>query len=212
MPTGTCARKSGMNTKPVAVAVMVAAMTTSFHNSAGGGGFEPYYPANEQLRGAIQGVFEGQAARPPIALEKSVREALQSIERIEGGSDPRLAGRLSIGLKGAWAELERSRIVGGLGYSEFEEETFHRAETQFRDVVTQFLGARGPYTEERYQAALRALADVQALSRHARRAVPGVSSDDVFLMREKRQKLLLKEPKGEEGFTPRFGNETGHSR
>ena len=212
MATGTCARKSVMNTKPIVVAVLVAAMTTSFYNSANAGGFEPYYPPNAQLRGTIQGVFEGQAARPPIALEKSVREALQSIERIEGGSDPRLAGRLSIGLKGAWAELERSRIVGGLGYIEFDEQTFHGAEAKFQEVLPQFLGARGPYTEERYQAALRALADVQALSRHARRAIPGVSSDDVLLMREKRQKLLLKEPKGEEGFTPRFGIETGPSR
>ena len=212
MPTLSYARKSGIKTKPVAVAVMIAAMTTSFYNSAGGGGFDPYYPANEQLRGTIQGVFEGQAVRPPVALEKSVREALQSIERIEGGSDPRLAGRLSISLKGAWAELERSRVVAGLGYTEFEEETFHRAEAEFRDVLTQFLGARGPSTEERYQAALRALADVQVLSRNARRAVPGVSSDDILLMREKRQKLLLKEPKGEEGFTPRFGTETAPSR
>lgn len=195
--------------KPIMLALLIAALTIALSLTATSGGFEPYYPPNEQLRRTIRGVWEGQAARPPAALEQSVREALRSIKETEGRTDPRLAGLLSSRLKGAWTELERSRVVGGLGYTEFDDETFQAAEAKFQEVVTQFVGARAPYREERYQAALRALADVQALSRNARRAVPGLSSDDVLLMREKRQKLLLKEPREAEGL---IGIETGRAR
>jgi hypothetical protein len=87
-----------------------------------------------------------------------------------------------------------------LGYTEFNDETFQDAEAKFQDLLTQFVGTRTPYSVERYQAALGTLDDVQALSRNARRAVPGLSSDDVLLMREKRQKILREEVKEDRGF------------
>jgi hypothetical protein len=191
--------------------LLVVAVTIAASLPAHGGGFEPYYPTNEQLRSTIEGVVASQTVRPPAALEQIVREALRSIEKTEGRTDPRLGGLLSSRLKAAWTELERSRVVGELGYREFDEETFQAAEAKFQDVVTQFVGARATYSEERYQVALRALADVQALSRNARRAVPGLASDDVLLMREKRQKLLLKEP-AEDRSSVGFSAETTPSR
>ena len=195
MPARAYDRTSGERKNLISLALLIAAATISSSTPANCGGIEPYYPPNEQLRRTIQGVSESQTFRPPLALERSVQQALRSIKAIEGRTDPRLAGLLSTRLKGTWTELERSRVVAGLGYTEFDEETFQAAEVKFQEVVTQFVGARAAYPEERYQAALRALADVQALSRNARRAVPGLSSDDVLLMREKRQKLLQKEPK-----------------
>ena len=179
---------------PIMVALLIAAVTILFSVAAHGGGFEPFYPTNEQLRSTIQGVWKNQAFRPPVVLEQRVREALRSIKETEGRTDPRLGGLLSSRLKAAWTELERSRAVGGLGYTEFDDETFQAAEAKFEEVLTQFVGARAPYSEERYRGALRALDDVQALCRNARRAVPGLASDDVLLMRHKRQILLLKEP------------------
>ena len=194
------------------LAFLIVAVTTALSLSANGGGFEPYYPPNEQLRRTIRGILGSQAFRSPLVLEQSLREALRSIQETEGRSDPKLAGLLSTRLKGAWRELERSRVVNGLGYKEFDEETFQAAEAKFQEVLAQFVGARAAYPGERYQAILQAVADTQALSKNARRAVPGLSSDDVLLMREKRQKLLLKEPRGAEGLTPQFGIETGPSR
>jgi len=182
---------------PIMVALLIAAVTILFSVAAHGGGFEPFYPTNEQLRSTIQGVWKSQAFRPPVVLEQRVREALRSIKETEGRTDPRLGGLLSSRLKGTWRELERSRVVGGLGYTEFDDETFEAAEAKFQEVLTQFVGARAPYSEERYRGALRALDDTQALCRDARRAVPGLASDDVLLMRQKRQILLLKEPREE---------------
>ncbi len=198
--------------KRIVVAFPIAAVMISLSLTASGGGFEPYSPSNEQLRRSILGVWESQVVRPPAALERSISEALRSIKESEGRRDPRLAGLLSSRLRKAWAELERSRFVGGLGYKEFDEGKFEAAEAKFQEVLSQFVGARTPYPDERYQALLRTLADAQALSQDARRPVPGLSSDDVLLMREKRQKLLLKEPRGVEGLTPQFGIETGPSR
>ncbi len=196
---------------PIMVALPIAAVIILFSVAAHGGGFEPFYPTNEQLRSTIQEVWKSQAFRPPVVLEQRLREALRSIKETEGRTDPRLGGLLSSRLKATWTELERSRVVGGLGYTEFDDETFQAAEARFQEVLTQFVGARDPFPEMRYQVALRALDDAQALCRSARRAVPGVASDDVLLMREKRQKLLVKEPP-EEGVAVRFGGETGRSR
>ena len=193
------------------VALPIAAVTLLFSVAAHGGGFEPFYPTNEQLRSTIQGVWKSQAFRPPAALEQGVREALRSIKETEGRTDRRLGGLLSSRLKATWTELERSRVVGELGYTEFDDETFQAAEAKFQEVLTQFAGARDPFPEKRYQAALQTLADVQALCRNARRAVPGLASDDVLLMRQKRQILLLKEPP-EEGASVRSGGETAPSR
>lgn len=180
-------------------ALVAATLTIPFLClSAHGGGFEPYAPANEQLRSTIQGVWESQAFRPPAALEQRVREALRSIKETEGRTDPPLGGLLPSRLKATWAELERARVIGGLGYREFDAETFQAAEAAFQEVLTQFVDTRTPYSEERYQVAIKALAEAQTLSRNAWRAVPGLSSDDVQLMREKRQKLLMKEPKEKE--------------
>jgi hypothetical protein len=136
---------------------------------------------------------------------------LRSIKQTEGRTDPRLVGLLSSRLKAAWTELERSRAVGGLGYTEFDDETFQAAEAKFEEVLTQFVGARAPYSEERYRGALSALDDAQALCRDARRAVPGLASDDVLLMRHKRQILLLKEP-AQDRASVGFGAETTPSR
>jgi len=176
------------------VALPIAAVTLLFSVAAHGGGFEPFYPTNEQLRSTIQGVWKGQAFRPSVVLEQRLREALRSIKQTEGRTDPQLGGLLSSRLKATWTELERSRVVGELGYTEFDDETFQAAEAKFEEVLTQFAGARDPFPEKRYQAALQTLADVQALCRNARLAVPGLASDDVLLMRGKRQKLLVKEP------------------
>jgi len=192
-------------------ALPVAAVTLLFSVIAHAGGFEPFYPTNEQLRSTIQAVRESQTFRPPGALEQSVRQALRSIKETEGRTNLRLAGLLSTRLKATWTELERSRVVGELGYTEFDGETFEAGEAKFREVLTQFVGARATYSEERYWGALRALDDAQALCRSARRAVPGLASDDVLLMREKRQKLLAKEPR-DEGASVRFGGETAPSR
>jgi hypothetical protein len=196
---------------PIMVALPIAAVTILFSVAAHGGGFEPFYPTNEQLRSTIKGVLESQTFRPPVALEQSVRQALRSIKETEGRTNQRLAGLLSTRLKGTWTELERSRVVGELGYTEFDDETFHAAEAKFREVLIQFVGARAPYSEERYRGALRALDDAQALCRTARRAVPGLASDDVLLMRGKRQILLLKEPP-EDRSSVRSGGETAPSR
>ena len=176
------------------------------------GGFEAYFPGNEHLRRTIREVWERQSVRPPLGLEQQVRDALRSISAVEGRTAPQVAGLLATQLKAAWLELERTRSIGALGYSEFDEEKFQAAESKLQEVLTQFLGARTPSPVERYQPALQALSNVHALSRDARRAVPGLSSDDVLLMREKRQKLLLKEPRGEEGLPARFGIETAPSR
>jgi len=182
--------------------VLGVVVALAFSTPAGGEGFEPYHPANEQLRRTSREVWERQTFRPPPLLEERVREAFRSIGEVEGRTDPRLAGLLSTRLKDAWTELERSRAVGALGYTEFDEGRFQAAEVKFQEVLSQFLGPRAPFPAESYQAAFQALADTQALSREARRAVPGMSSDDVLLTRQKRHKLLLEVPK-EEGFTPR---------
>lgn len=195
----------GFNRKPMTVALLAVALTISVSISAHGGDLGPYDPANEQFRSTIQEVWKSQAFRPPAVLERRVREALWSIKKTEGQTGLPLAELLSSRLKATWAELERSRVVGGLGYTEFDSETFQAAEAAFQEVLTQFVGIRTPFSGEKYQAALRAFDDVQTLSRNARRAVPGLSSDDVLLMREKRQKLLMKEPKerDDEGFSSR---------
>jgi hypothetical protein len=193
------------------VLVLMASVMFPFGLTAHGGGFEPFYPTNEQLRSTIQGVWKSQAFRPPVVLEQRLREALRSIKQTEGRTDPQLGGLLSSRLKATWTELERSRAVGELGYTEFDDETFQAAEAKFEEVLAQFAGARDPYSEERYQAALQTLADVQSLCRNARRAVPGLASDDVLLMRQKRQILLMKEPR-EEGASVKFGGETTPSR
>ena len=212
MPTRAGTKRPMGRGTPILLALLVAAVTLPFFSPpAQGGGFEPYHPANEELRRTSQRIWESQTLRPPALLEQNVREALRSITEIEGGTDPQLARQLSTGLKEAWTELERSRAISGLGYTEFDEGKFAAAEATFQGVLTQFLGPRPPYPAERYAAALQALLESQALSRDARRAVPGSSSDDVLWTREKRQKLLLKEPK-EDGFTPRLGIETMPSR
>lgn len=190
------------------VGLLLAVSTISFHLAAHAGGFEPYAPSNEQLRRTILGAWESQAFRHPPALERDVQEALRSIKEIEGRTDSVLAGLLSSRLKGAWTELEQSRAVFWLGYHEFDATAFQAAESQFQEVVAQFLGVRTPYPFERLDAAIKALENAQTLSRTARRHVPGLSSDDVQLMREKRQKLLLKEPRTDEG----SGAQTGSQR
>ena len=174
--------------------------------------FELHYPGSEQLRRTIRDVWERQAVRPPEGLDQRLREALRSINEVEGRTDAAVADRLATELKTAWRELERARAIGALGYSEFGEEKFEAAESKLEAVAAQFRGARLPSPAEQYQAAVQALSDVQALSRAARHAVPGLSSDDVLLMREKRQRLLIKEPRGEEGLPGRSGNETGPPR
>ncbi len=186
----------------ILVALLGAAATLPFSTLAGGEGFEPYHPANEQLRRTSQRIWESQTLRPPALLEQNVREALRSIAEVEGRTDPPLAGLLSTRLKEAWTELERSRAVGALGYAEFDEGRFQAAEAKFQEVVSEFRGPRAPVPAETYRAAFQALEDAQALSRETRRGVPGMSSDDVLLTRQKRHKLLLEHPK-EEGFTPR---------
>ena len=211
MPRLAFRRNPMGNGTPIMVALPIAAVIILFSVAAHGGGFEPFYPTNEQLRSTIQGALESQAFRPPVVLEQRVREALRSIKETEGRTDPRLGGLLSSRLKATWTELERSRIVGGLGYTEFDDDTFQAAEAKFKEVLSQFAGARAPYSEERYREALGALDDAQVLCRNARRAVPGLASDDVLLMREKRQKLLAKEPR-DEGASVRFGGETAPSR
>ncbi|GEM_PF-2088550 len=157
-------------------------------------------PGDEQFRSAIQGVLRSQASRPPAVLEQRVHETLRSIRESEGQIHPTLGDLLSSRLRATWAELERSRQVGGLGYPEFDTETFQTAEATFQEILTQFVGTRTLYPGESYQAALRSFDDVQMLSRNARRAVPGLTSDDVLIMREKRQKLMKEEPKQDEGF------------
>lgn len=210
MPTRPGTKRPMGHGTPILLSLVLAGATLAC-SLPPRGGFEPYHPANEQLRSTSQGLWQSQTLRPPAGLEQNMQEALRSIAEIEGGTDPRLAAQVSARLKEAWTELERSRAVGGLGYLEFDEGKFAAAEAAFRAVVTQFLGPRAPYPAERYQAALQALADTQALSREARRAVPGMASDDVLLTREKRQKLLSKEPK-DEGMTPQTGIGTGTSR
>ncbi len=190
--------------KPIILALLIAVIPSPI--IAEEEGFEPYSPQSDRLRRTIREVGEAQTFRPPAALERRVSEALRSIRELESQTDPRLASLLSSRLRAAWNELERSRAVGVLGYAEFDDETFQAASAKFDEVVSQFLGARSPYPRERYNAALHALSEVQALSRDARRAVPGLSSDDVLMMRDKRQKLLFKEPR-EDG-----GGERGPSR
>ena len=194
------------------VGLLLAALTIPFCATAHGGGLEPYAPANEQLRRTILGAWKSQAFRHPPALERDVQEALRSINKTEGRTDPALAGLLSAALKGAWRELEQSRAVLWLDYDEFDAVAFQAAESQFQEVVAQFLGIRTPYPAERCQTAIQALAEAQALSRNARRHVPGLSSDDVQLMQEKRQKLLLKEPQTHEGSGVQSGGQAMPSR
>ena len=118
MPTITnpCIRSPMGFRRPITLALLIVAVTIAVSLSANGGGFEPFYPTNEQLRSTIQGVWESQTFRPSVALEQSVRQALRSIKETEGRTNPRLAGLLSTRLKATWTELERSRVVGGLGY------------------------------------------------------------------------------------------------
>src|SRR5712692_9231860 len=175
--------------------------------------FEPHYPANEQLRRTIREVWDRQAVRPPEGLEQRLREALRSINEVEGQTDATVADQLATELKTAWRDLERARAIGALGYSEFDEEKFKVAESKLEEVVAQLRGAHPPSPAERSTAVVQALWEVQALSRAARHTVPGLSSDDVLLMREKRQRLLIKEPRGEDNSFPvRSGNETGLPR
>lgn len=192
--------------------LLVTVLTIPFGATAHAEGLEPYTPATDQLRRAIQGVWESHTFRHPAALEQDVREALRSIAETEGRTDPQLARHLSAHLRSAWMELERSRIVGELGYIEFDEPTFRASDARFREIVAQYSGARTAYSKARNRAALKALIDIQTLSRKARRQVPGLSSDDVLLVREKRQILLLKEPKAEEGFGVRSGSQAMPSR
>lgn len=211
MPRRAWFRSPRGRRKAILLAVLVAAVTLSFSVPAQGDGFEPYSPANEQLRRTSRGLWESQASRPRADLEQALREALRSIKEIEGRTDPQLAAVLATRLKGTWAELERSRAVGGLGDTDFAEEKFQAAEAKFQEVLTQFLGSRDPHPPEQYQAALQTLSEAQALGREARRAVPGLSSDDVLLMRQKRQKLLLEAPK-EEGASQQVETGTESSR
>lgn len=189
------------NRKLMTVALLAAVLTIPLCISVHAEGFEPYTPRNEQLRSTIRGVWESQTFRPSPMLEQRVREALRSIAETEGWTAPALGELLSSRLKATWTDLERSRMVSGLGYTEFDDETFHAAEATFQEILTRFVGTRTPYSGERYQAALGDLDNVQELSRKARRAVPGLSSDDVLLMREKRQKLLREEVKEDRGFS-----------
>lgn len=188
------------NRKLMTVALLAEVLTIPLCISVHAEGFEPYTPRNQQLRQTIMGVIESQTFRPSPMLEQRVREALRSIAETEGWTAPALGELLSSRLKATWTELERSRAVSGLGYTEFDDETFHAAEATFQDLLILFVGTRTPYSGERYQAAIQTLGDVQELSRNARRAVPGLSSDDVLLMREKRQKLLREEVKEDRGF------------
>lgn len=200
---GTRTRRGDLlrNRKPMLVGLLLAVFTIPLCVTAHGGGFEPYTATNKPLRRTILRVWESQVFRHPPALERDVQEALQSINEIEGRTDPVLAGLLSTRLRNAWAELERSRVVQWLGYNEFDAPAFQTAESQLQKVVAQFLGVRTPYPAERYQAVIKTLADAQALSQNARRHVPGLSSDDALLMQEKRQKLLKEELKDDRGFT-----------
>jgi len=204
-------RTPGGTFRVMTVGLLLVAFAIPFCVTAHGGGFEPYVPANEQLRQTILGVVESQALRPSSALGQRVHEALRSIKEIEGRTDLRVAGHLSAHMKSAWMELERSRAVGGLGYIEFDEATFQASEARFQEIVSRYSGVRAPYSKARNLAAIKALADAQALSRNTRRAVPGLSSDDVQLMQEKRQKLLLKEPR-EEGSGASSGGQAMPSR
>ena len=174
-----------------------------------GEGFEPHYPANDQLRATIRDVLERQAVRPPQGLEKRVREALRSINEVEGQTDATTADHLATDVKAAWRELERARAVGALGYVEFDDEKFRSAEARFEAITAQFSGVRAPLPAEGYRAVAQGLSEVQALSRAARAAVPGLSSDDVLLMRAKRQRLLIKDPRGEDGLPAQSNSETG---
>ena len=212
MPTRAAMRNPARGRRPIQVAIVVTVVILPLRFTAHGGGFEPYYPTNEQLRHTIRGVWESQTFRPPAILAQKVREAMRSIGEPERRSDPRLAGLLPSRLKGAWAELERSRAAGALGYMEFDEQTFQAAEAKFQEALSQILGTRGANPEEGYRAALQTLDTVQALSRYARASVPGLSSDDVLLIREKRQRLLLKEAKGEEGMGVHIGAEAMPTR
>ncbi len=194
-------RNPARSGKPMIVVLLAAALMIPLCISAHAEGFEPYTPRNEQLRQTILGIIESHTLRPSPMLEQRVREALRSIAETEGWTAPQLSELLSSRLKATWTDLERSRAVSGLGYTEFDDETFHAAESKFQDLLILFVGTRTPYSGERYQVALGALDNVQALSRNARRAVPGLSSDDVLLMREKRQKLLREEVKEDRGFS-----------
>lgn len=186
------AQQPSRTQRPTMLVALVGSVITVLVINATAGAFEPYAPANEQLRSTILGVVASQTLHPPIALSQRVSEALRSIKETEGQTNPRLAASLSTGLKRALMELERSWIIRELGYTEFDEEPFQKAEAAFQEVLTQFVGIRTPYSEERYQAAIKALTDAQALSRNARRAVPGLSSDDVQFMQEKRWHSLWK--------------------
>lgn len=197
MQTGVSTRHLGGSHTLIVVTLLPVAIIALFGLTVYAGGLEPYAPANEQLRQTILEVVESQALRPHPGLEQRAHEALRSIKETEGGTDLRVAGHLSTHLKSAWMEIERSRIVGSLGYTEFDEVTFQASEAQFQEIVSQYSGARAPYSKKRNLAAIKALADAQALSQNARRAVPGLSSYDVQLMQEKRWDLLgktLKEP------------------
>src|SRR5262245_16359352 len=174
-------------------------------------GFDPYYPPNTLLRQTIRDLRERQSVRPPDGLESRIREALRSIHEVEGRADATVADRLAAELKAAWLELERARVVGSLGYREFDDEKFGAAESKFEMVIEHFRGMRVPSPSAPYGAQVHALMEVQALSRTARLGVPGLLSDDVLLMREKRHRLLLREPRGDESVL-RPGNDAGAPR
>jgi hypothetical protein len=149
-----------------------------------------------ELRAAMREVWERQTVRPPAALRRTVDQTLASIAAIEGRTDPRLAAALSDAIREAWDELERARALAAAGYRGFDPEAFQGAEARFHDVLMQFADPRGAFGPETYRAALAALAGVRAGSRAARRALLGLPSDDVRLMREKRQQLLRQAPDG----------------
>lgn len=184
-----------------------------------GQGAEPYDPADGGLRTTIREVTERQTVRPAAGLEQRLREALRSINQVEGRADAAAAARLASELRIAGQEVERARVIGALGYREFDDEKFESAESKLETILAQFLGPRAPLTPAGYQAVGQALADVQALSRAVRLGVPGLMSDDVLLIRAKRQRLLngsrQSDPSGSgstQGAPTQNGTETGSPR
>ena len=163
-----------------------------------GAGFEPYHPANEGLRNVIRDATMRQTVRRSADLERRVRDALRWIDGVDSRSDAATAARLASALRMTWQEVERARTVGALGYREFDDAKFEAAESKLEQIAAELGGPRAPLPAAEAQAAGQALADVQALSRAARSAVPGLSSDDVLLMRAKRHRLLNASPQGYE--------------
>jgi len=172
-------------------------------------GFEPHEPANERLRTTIREVTARQTVRPPAGLEQRFRAALRSINEVEGRTDTVAAAQLASSLRMAWQELERARAVSALGYREFDDERFGLAEAKLDAVTAQLGGPRAPLTAEGSRAVGEALSDVRALSRTARLVVPGLASDDVLLMRAKRQRAIAPRGGGEgQGAPGQNGTET----